>query len=565
MRILVAQMTRMGDTLQTTPLVRALRLRYPQAHIALMVRRLGQVIAERNPDVNEVIVYDEDEMFLDLRSRDSDRLLRAYQTAEGYVRRIRDSRFDVVYNCTHSIASAMLFKLANVPKVVGAHLSQDGQFVLRGGWTNYFFTSCLSREYNDLNLCDTFRHFLGDAPPCQGLMFQVTDEDRQAAASLLATHGVGPGDFLACLQIGASDDQKRWPEACFAELARLLVERRQAKVLLVGVREEAHLGEVFERHAPGVAAHLFGQTTLPVLAAVLERANVLVTNDTGTMHLAAAVKCPVVLISVGYVHFRETGPYGQGHCVLERRRDDLGRTDLKVATAEDREAIRPQQVLRALESLLTDEKQDVHNQEDDDADWSGVDVYLSWFAGDGCLRWFPRIRRPLAQMDFLRIAYRAMWLDFLEHRCDLEKERQDFGEILRYYTHGPASDVASWYAELNAVFAELCGLAERGICITKQLITVLNSCRTVRTAQGLVSELMQLDEEIRLFGELHKACKPLVLIARFERDNLEGADPLALAETTLGIYSDLLARSTLLQDKLRLMTATWEAAVAHGA
>ncbi len=61
MRILVMQTTRMGDVLQTTPLVRALRCKYPDAHIAYMVRNMGKAIAQRNPDVNEVLVHEEDD------------------------------------------------------------------------------------------------------------------------------------------------------------------------------------------------------------------------------------------------------------------------------------------------------------------------------------------------------------------------------------------------------------------------------------------------------------------------------------------------------------------------
>ena len=110
MRILVAQMTRMGDMLQNSPLTRALRLRYPNAHITAMVRPMARGIAERNPDIDEIIVYEEDAMFLDLRSRDSERLLRAYRTAEALVNDLNARKFDVIYNCTHSIASAMLMK-----------------------------------------------------------------------------------------------------------------------------------------------------------------------------------------------------------------------------------------------------------------------------------------------------------------------------------------------------------------------------------------------------------------------------------------------------------------------
>ena len=65
-------------------------------------------------------------------------------------------------------------------------------------------------------------------------------------------------------------------------------------------------------------------------------------------------------------------------------------------------------------------------------------------------------------------------------------------------------------------------------------------------AKEIVGELMRLDEDTRLFAELHEGCRPLITIARFQRDNLEGADPMQLAEMTLRIYQELAERAALM-------------------
>jgi len=545
MRILVMQTTRMGDVLQTSPLVRGLKQMHPGAHVTMMVRRMGRTMAERNPDVDDVFVYDEDSMFLDLRAQDSDRLLRAYRKAEEYIQQIRDGRFDVAYNCTHSIASAMLLKLAGVPEVVGAHLSDDWQYVLRGPWTNYFFTSVFHRAYNDLNLCDITRRFVPDAPPAAELVFEVREEDRAFARELLEEHGVGPDDTVVCFQLGASESNKRWSEAHFAGLARLLSEQRGARIVLLGVDEEAAFGEAFEEHAPGLAVHLFGKTSIPQVAALLERASLLVTNDTGTMHVATAVGCPIVLVSVGYVHFRETGPYGAGHYAVEWRRSSLGRPDGVPGGLDERSLIRPEQVLRVVDMALAGGAAPVI---DEDSLLATVDVFQSQFAPDGCLQWGPVLRRPLTQRDLLRIAYRAMWLDYLGVQRDSEVERESLEGALGRYRMPEVESVSAWCEQLGTVFSELAALAQRGIEETERLLGFLPE--SARKAQQSVQELIRLDEEMRLFGELHAPCRPLVLISKFERDNLEGADPLVLAQTTLQIYRDCHDRAELLCTKL---------------
>jgi ADP-heptose:LPS heptosyltransferase len=552
-------MTRMGDVLQTSPLIHSLKQLHPHAYIAVMVRNMGKAIAECNPDIDDVIVYEEDDMFLDLQSEDSDRFLRAYQTASSHVQNLRDGRFDIVYNCTHSLSSAILLKLAEIPRAVGAHLSDDFRYVFRGRGPNCFLTNILNRDLNELNLCDMFRYFVDDPPTPHGLVLEIADADRVAARDLLSSHGIVDSDFLVCFQLGASDKDKRWPEAQFAALARMLREERNAKLALLGVANEAALGDAFEQHAPGLAAHLFGKTNIPQLAALLERANLLVTNDTGTMHIAAAARCPIVLTSVGYVHFRETGPYGAGHCAIERRRTQLGRSDIRHdETGADR-GMTADHVLKAIEIVLGSRDADAIPSLDDDPVLNGVDIYWSSFAPDGCLQWYPVIRRPIELNDILRLAYRAMWIEFLSGKTNKRTENACLQAVLTCYATERSAEVEDNAKRAADALARLAELSQQGAHVTEKLLEILTEGRGMKLAQQVVADLMRLDEDIRLFGEVHTACKPLVAIARFERDNLEGADPVLLARITLDIYRGIYSRARLTARKLTRIQELWKA------
>ncbi len=551
LRILILQTTRMGDVLQTSPLVRRVRLEHPDAHIAILVRKMGKVVAQHHPDINEVIIYDEDDLYLHMKSKDSDRLLRAYELADAFMARIKDGHYDIAYNVTHSISSAMLVKLAGIPKVIGAHLSEDWQFILRGPWTTYFYTSVFNREYNDLNLCDILHNFAVQAPEHRQLVFELEASDRAFAAEFRREHGIADDDFVVCMQLGASESNKRWPAHRFAELAQLLREKHGAKILLAGVQEEAPLGDEFEQSAPGLAIPLYGKTTIPQLAALLERANVLVTNDTGTMHIAAAVKCPVTLVSVGHVHYRETGPYGAGHCAIEWRRRSLGRSDHVPGALEERELVRPDQVYRAMQMAIAAHAGDAFAQIAETPELAEVDLYLSRFAPDRHLQFYPVIRRPMVERDFLRVAYRAMWLDHLAPTQAKAHEKESLRAILRCYDAPESSPVAAW-AELHGkAFAQLADKALGGTKTTEELLDILKKHKGMDRAKQRVSELMALDEDMRLFSELHPACRPLIQLARYERDNLEGADPLVLAQTTLEIYRSCYARARLMAQKIQ--------------
>ncbi len=559
MRILILQTTRMGDVLQTTPMIHMVRLKYPDAHIALMVRKMGKAIADRNPDIDETIVYDEDELYLHLTSDDSNRLLQAYQLAEAQIEELRTQNYDIVFNVTHSVGSAMLAKLLNVPEVHGACLSSDWQFILRGAWTNYFFTSVFSREYNDLNLCDISRNIVPEAPPSQELRFALTEEDRQAAQDLLEASSILPDDFVVCFQMGASENNKRWPVERFAALARILIDSHHAKILLLGVNEEQYLGDRFEELLPDSAVHLFGKTSIAQVAAVLTHARMLVTNDTGTMHIAASVNCPITLVSVGNVHYRETGPYGAGHGAIETRRVDMGRSDFVPTAKDEQNRIEASQVLTAMHYVQDHGQDGVPPLLEDDPALADVDIYMTRFAPDGFLQFYPVIRRVLSERDFLRIAYRTMWLGHLSGGSQPEQEVAGLDQMFRHFSGPDQKCIEDWAAAYGTQFAGLAALSKRGIVTTEALIMNRDNRGSIDEAKTLVSQLMALDEEGRVYGEVNQACRPLILMARFERDNLEGADVMVLATTTLNIYRACATRSELMVEKLDLLKTRWNA------
>ncbi len=559
MRILILQTTRMGDVLQTTPLIHVLREKYPAAHLTLMVRKMGKAVAERNPDIDEIIVYDEDELYLHLKSEDSDRLLQAYQLAEKQIQELRDQHYDIVCNATHSLGSAMVAKLSKIPEAYGASLSDDWQFVLRGNWTNYFFTSVFNREYNDLNLCDISRNLVPDAPPSQQLHFALTDEDRDFADALYQESGIEPDESVVCFQLGASEENKRWSVERFAALARILIEEHGARILLVGVSEEQPLGDRFEALLPDKAVHLFGKTSIAQVAAVLAKATMLVTNDTGTMHIAAAVDCPITLVSVGNVHYRETGPYGVGHCAIEARREDLGRSDFVPNALEEREGIEATQVHTVMNYVLKHKRDAAPPLLGDSPALADVDIYMTRFASDGFLQFYPVIRRAMEKRDFLRIAYRAMWLSHLSTTENLAQELAGLDQMFRHFDGPTTATVQDWARHYQEQFSGLAELAQRGTLATETLLTLIDNKGNIDEAKSLVSQLMALDEEARVYSEVNPPCRPLILMARFERDNLEGADVMLLATTTLNIYRACADRSELMAEKLYLLAEQWAA------
>lgn len=551
MKILVLQTARIGDTIQTTPLFHQIRLKYPDAHITVMIRQMSEEVIKANPDIDDYIVYYEDPIFNDMIARDSERYLSAYKEAEKLILDLRERNFDVAYNITHSTSSALLLKLAQIPKVIGAHLSEDWQFTLRGPWTVYFFTSVLSRDYNDLNLCDIFKLYEPLPEPVKELFFDISPEDMEFTDNLFAEYHITPKDFVVCMQLGASETNKRWPAEYFAQLGKKLHEKYKARIFLVGVPSEADLGQRFQKEVPGLAIPLFGKTTIPQLAGLLKRSNLLVTNDTGTMHLASAVKCPVMLVSVGYVHFRETGPYGVGNCAIELKERSF-KMDIssRASDVHPLDKIQPEQVLKAIDWLLTMREKKQLIQHELTPDMDSVNVHISEFAPDGCLQFYPIIRREIEGKEFLRFAYRLMWLEHLNVNLHRQTENENLQKFFQFYDVPDVKTTSTWNKEFRNIFEELAGKYKQGIHLTEQLKNMIADNKILK-AREQVKLLTEIDEQIRIYGELNPYLKPITLVTKFERDNLEGSNPLDLAKQTLNIYRGGYERSTLMAKKVK--------------
>jgi ADP-heptose:LPS heptosyltransferase len=173
---------------------------------------------------------------------------------------------------------------------------------------------------------------LGAAPCGAHLEFPVTQADRQAYATLSGQHGLTPGSYV-CLHPGASTPERRWPAASFAALGDWFGERG-LRVVLTGTAGESDVTRAVARQMRHQPLDLTGQTGLGALSLLLTHARLLLCNDTGVSHLAAATATPSVVL------FIETDPYrwapenSKRHRAVCVQRDDSGSPDSVIAAAQ---------------------------------------------------------------------------------------------------------------------------------------------------------------------------------------------------------------------------------------
>lgn len=235
-----------------------------------------------------------------------------------------------VVNLTATLPARLLASLlAPAPEAVtGFALDAAGYGFSQGAWAAYLFGSTLRRGNAPFNMQDMFRMAARPAlralagenlPPltaCEdGLRAPAADALREAEG-LLAAAPAGCAGFVG-LQLGASNPQRQWPEAFFAEVGDGLWQAAGLCPVLLGSRAEQPLARAYAAQARAPFVDAVGATSLPVLAALVSRLRLLITNDTGTMHLAAGLGVPSLALFLATAQAWDTGPYLPGCCCLE--------------------------------------------------------------------------------------------------------------------------------------------------------------------------------------------------------------------------------------------------------
>ena len=285
-QILVVLPNWYGETLFVTPLLRILRRQRPEAHIATLGVPACREVLLHNPHVDELIDFEEQGTYRGLLGRW--RLIQA----------LRTHQFDTAFILRPSLSRTLLLALAGIPARVGfAHA--------KSGW---LLTTRVPRSPMPRHKAFSYLPLLeaaGLASTRTAYEYTVAPQERDAARAFLASRGWP----IVVLHPGANWPHKRWPVERFAALGDQLADIHQARILITGGPEAVELAAAVQRAMRQPAQVVAGETTFRQLGAVLEQVALVVSNDTGVLHLAAALQRPLVAL-YGPTSPVLTGPLG---------------------------------------------------------------------------------------------------------------------------------------------------------------------------------------------------------------------------------------------------------------
>lgn len=304
-RILVVRLDNLGDVLVTTPAIHAIARSLPEAQITLLASSVGAQVGRLNPDIAQVIEYEAPWM---------DPWCKLPQNIEyerAMIERVRAGRYDaaIIFTSFHQspLPAAYLCYLADIPLRAAASIDGPGSLLT----TRHKHPERMMHEVErGLDLVRA----LGIDTNERDLMLAVPPDSRRAASAVLTRLGVSRNGPMIVVHPGCSMPARTYPWELYAEVVTQLARRLEATVLLTGAVGERDLVErVLSRVDAGAStrAHtLAGTLTFPELCAVIEAANLTVTNNTGPMHISAAVKTPVVALFALTNPPEQWGPWG---------------------------------------------------------------------------------------------------------------------------------------------------------------------------------------------------------------------------------------------------------------
>jgi len=297
-RLLIVKTSSIGDVIHALPIAAIIKQRFPAASVGWVVRQRCAALLDGNPSIDRTYVIPDRPSFTDLMNLRNN---------------LRGDRYDVALDLQGLLFSGVVTWLSGAHRRIGLDLNREGNRI--------FLTepTVPARRERDRHAIDILRGFLPtigiDADAPWPKLAYLADAERPPEELAAAERRAG----LVALNVGASSIYKQWPVEYWTQLARELADSDFTPVLIGGptdvdaaasVRANAGLGERL--------IDLAGRTSLLGLASVLASCDILVSADTGPLHIASGIGTPVIAL-FGPTNPARTGPYGDRTVVLWKR------------------------------------------------------------------------------------------------------------------------------------------------------------------------------------------------------------------------------------------------------
>ncbi|MBI5831723.1 MAG: glycosyltransferase family 9 protein [Armatimonadetes bacterium] len=290
MRVLIVRLSALGDVVTASPVSRLIKQAFPDAHITWAIENRCAACVQGDPSIDDVLVVPSSKQWRTWLRTDRGRL---WREARELWRRLRGERFDVVLDIHGLFKTAWLVKAVRAPrKIRPADTTERVPFV--------YNEQAQRRELPDYitSIYVSLAEHLGTKatlPEDYAMTLPISDDDRAVARAWLAEHGLEPGGYVVCAP-GTTRPQKMWVLERWAPALAAIHAATGLPAIIAGGPTETEMAETILGAATSPVSSAVCATTIPQTGALLESAALMLTVDTGPMHMAVAVGCPTVAV-----------------------------------------------------------------------------------------------------------------------------------------------------------------------------------------------------------------------------------------------------------------------------
>jgi len=293
-KILIVKPSSLGDVVHSLPFLNAVKERFPKAEIHWVIAKGLEGLLTGHPMIHKVWLINKDMW------KKTTHIPHSFKELHTLFRKLRKEHFDIVVDLQGLLRSGIITMMTGAPLRVGFKEAREG--------SRFFYTHKIEGG-KDIHAVDRYLKiagFLGCMTTDVCFPFPLSFN-----SSPVTHHSSLSGDY-AVIVPGARWRTKRWPPEKFGELSSLL----PLKTVIVGGKGDTKIANEIVSHSNGKAISLTGKTDMKGLIEVMRGARFVVSNDSGPMHIAAALGIPVFAI-FGPTDPVRTGPYGKGHTVIK--------------------------------------------------------------------------------------------------------------------------------------------------------------------------------------------------------------------------------------------------------
>ena len=539
--IIILNLTRMGDLIQSTSLFKKIKLVYPESRVTMLISSDFAEIAPFLPYIDEIKPIDLAGLLELLKSNNFEFTVEVLKAVNAMFDGILSVKYDLAVNLSHDEFSVYFLYILNSLKNIGIYITREGTIISNDKMIAYMFSAVKNRKVSVLNLVDIYERCLnfGDKIHVNKIFLDTENINNGGACDVLKENGIDDGDILISFAIGASTSLKKWRYDYFAELAKMLLAGNpKIKIILLGAKYDVEAGNYIENSvADGRLINLTGKTSVSDLVYLVKRCRLLITHDTGTMHIGVAAGIKLIVIYTGNVGFWETGPYSANQVLVV---PNIGcfpcDFNLKCLNPVCKNLIKPEYIYDIAEMILDKIPAENYRQILSKYKSCGIIPYISRLDSKKFIDYLPAVKGKLNSKDLkLKILKTALEHFYEEDFWKIdENEIELFLDCFEAVEYNLSLDISEELKVVDNMIA-LCG---SGMAETKKMVDLaLNDPFNTDRINGTTGNIKSIDFELKYLSSVYDDLSLFNQIHVINQSSSVSYDLFGLAVDSLKSYS----------------------------